>query len=179
MNSADWKGVLGAVAPTIATILGGPLAGAAVGALSSKLLGKPDGTQDELAPLIAAASPETLLKLKQVDAELKTSLANAGVRLDEIAAQDRDSARKRQVELHDDTPKILAYIVLLIFAGVLGTQGYIALASIHVPPEAQRTLDITLGVLFAWVLAVKDFFFGSTSSNRQKDKVIADIAQQP
>lgn len=179
MNSNDWKGVLGAVAPTIATILGGPLAGAAVGALSAKLLGKPDGTVDELAPLIASASPETLLALKRIDAELKTSLDNAGVRIDEIAAQDRDSARQRQVDLRDNTPTILAFVVLAIFASVLGTQGYIALASISVPPEAQRTLDITLGVLFAWVLAVKDFFFGSTSSNHRKDKIIADIAQQP
>lgn len=99
MNSAEWKGVLGAVAPTIATLLGGPLAGAAVGALSTALLGKPDGTEAELAPLVASAAPDILLKIKEAEKELKLGLANAGVKLEEVAALDRGSARDREVKI--------------------------------------------------------------------------------
>ena len=43
------------VAPTIATAMGGPLAGMAVRTLSETLLGKPDGTEAELAAAAAAA----------------------------------------------------------------------------------------------------------------------------
>ena len=67
--SKDWGGVLGAIAPTIATALGGPLAGAAVGILSKALLGRDDGTEEELAPLVASASPDILLKIKEAEKE--------------------------------------------------------------------------------------------------------------
>jgi hypothetical protein len=36
----DWKKIVGAVAPTLATALGGPLAGMAAAAVSDALLGK-------------------------------------------------------------------------------------------------------------------------------------------
>ena len=45
--SVDWKDVIGAVAPTIATALGGPLAGAAVKTLSNVLLGHEKGTESD------------------------------------------------------------------------------------------------------------------------------------
>lgn len=168
----NWKEVIGAIAPTIATILGGPLAGMAVKAVSTAVLGRDDGTEEEIAAMVTGASPDVLARIKEADASLKTQLSQAGVRLEEIAGADRASARDREVKLQDPTTRRLAYIALIGFFIVLGAQLYFAVESITINPELQRTLDITLGVLFAWVLAVKDYYFGSSVGSKEKDAFI-------
>ena len=66
--------ILKAVAPTIATALGGPLAGAAVSFLSSKL-GVP---ADQVEQAVAGMSPADLVKMKELDYDFqKFVLANA------------------------------------------------------------------------------------------------------
>jgi hypothetical protein len=45
------------VAPSIASAVGGPLAGMATPAISEALLGKPDGTEAELTEAAAKATP--------------------------------------------------------------------------------------------------------------------------
>lgn len=168
----NWKDVVGAVAPTIATILGGPLAGMAVKAVSTAVLGRDDGTEEDIASAMASADPQVLARIKEADAQLKRDLAAANVKLEEIAGADRASARDREVKLQDPTTRILAYIALAGFFGVLGGQFYIALNGIAINTEVQRTLDITLGVLFAWVLAVKDYYFGSSAGSAQKNELL-------
>ena len=51
----DWKKVLGGIAPTIATALGGPLAGTATKFLASSLLGKDEASESELEAAIIGA----------------------------------------------------------------------------------------------------------------------------
>ena len=52
--SENWQGIVKAVAPTLAGMLGGPLAAVAVRELSNKILGKPDGTEADVAAAIAS-----------------------------------------------------------------------------------------------------------------------------
>lgn len=61
------KSLIRNIAPTITTVIGGPLAGNAVAALGNVLLGKSDPTPEELADAIKKATPEQLLALKQLD----------------------------------------------------------------------------------------------------------------
>lgn len=168
----NWKDIIGAVAPTIAALVGGPLWGMGVRVLSATLLGRDDGTEDEIAAAVAGADPAILARIKEADAQLKRDLAAANVRLEEIAGADRASARQREVALQDPTTRILAYIALVGFFAVLAGQFYIALNAIEVHTEVQRTLDITLGVLFAWVLAVKDYYFGSSAGSKEKTQLL-------
>lgn len=170
MNSAEWKGVLGAVAPTIATLLGGPLAGAAVGALSTALLGKPDGTEAELAPLVASAAPDILLKIKEAEKELKLGLANAGVKLEEVAALDRGSARDREVKTGDRTTKILAYAYTLGYFLVLGV-----VMKTGVDPDMVNIIMVLLGVLTAAQGQIMNYYFGSSSGSAQKNQLMASM----
>lgn len=83
-----WRKAVGALAPTIATMLGGPFAGAAVGALSKAVLGKEDGTEEELAQAIKTATPDTLARIKEAEAKLKGELAAAGVELRRISGEE-------------------------------------------------------------------------------------------
>lgn len=164
----NWKEVIGAVAPTIATALGGPLAGAAVGALSKALLDKPDGTEDELAPLIQQASPDTLLKIKEAEKELKLGLAAAGVKLEDIEAADRNSARDREIKTGDKTTRNLAYAYTIGYFVVLAV-----VMKTGVDPAMQNIIMVLLGVLTAAQAQIMNYYFGSSSGSAQKNSILA------
>lgn len=168
----DWKSILKTVAPTLATALGGPLAGAATSILSTTLLGRPDGNEDDLSVAIASGSPDVLLKLKEGEQNFKIRMKELGIDLEKISADDRKSAREREVAVKDLTPRRLAYIFTIGFFCVLFAEFYIGISGVVIPDAAQRTLDITLGVLFAMMLGVKEYYFGSSSGSVQKSEMI-------
>ncbi len=170
---ADWKKLLGAVAPTLATALGGPLAGAAVAAVSQAVLGKGDGTEDEIAAVVASGNPDILLKLKEADAAFKTRMAELGIKVDEINASDRASARAREVQLRDKTPSVLAAVVVLGFFVVLGS-----MMTTNFPEAAKEPALILLGALSAAFGAVMNYYFGSSSGSNQKNAMLQDALRK-
>ncbi len=66
--------LLSSVAPSIATALGGPLAGLGVKALSKALLGAEDFSEEAVMDAIATASPEQLAAVKKIDADFKVQM---------------------------------------------------------------------------------------------------------
>lgn len=168
MAATSWKDIVGAVAPSIATLFGGPLAGVAVKALSEKLLGKPDGTEDEVAQAVASLAPADLLKLKEVEADLTKTLADIGVRQAQVDASDRDSARRRQIETKDLTPALIALLVLCGYGAVM----YRLMAGGPLTGD-QQILWMMFGTLTAAVTQVLNYFLGSTSQSAKKNDTIA------
>lgn len=70
----DWKdiaGVVGKTAPLLGTLLGGP-AGAAVGGIIASVLGTGNSAEEVSAAL---ANPEAAVKLRQIEADRQTKLA--------------------------------------------------------------------------------------------------------
>jgi hypothetical protein len=65
------------------------------------------------------------------------------------------------------------FLVLLIELGIAISPDW------KIDDATQRTLDVTTGVLFAWVLAVKDFYFGSSQGAVASNKTIRRIAEGP
>lgn len=169
----EWKKLVGAVAPTLATALGGPLAGAAVGAISQSILGREDGTEAEIAEVIAAGKPEVLLKLKEADHAFKAKMGELGVKLEEINASDRASARAREVQTQDKTPKILATVVVVGFFAVLVTMMFVDLAEAVKEPSL-----ILLGALSAAFGAVMNYYFGSSSGSNQKNAILSEAMRK-
>lgn len=176
MNTNDWKNVLGAIAPTVASVLGGPLAGAAVGALSAALLGKPDGTVDEMSPLIAGASPDILLKIKQAEANLTTSLAAAGVQIEDINSRDRDSARKMAIDTKSTMTAGLAVAYTFAYFASLWIVWRYGLGAADSMEASRDLLQTLLGALSAVQLQIMNFYFGSSSSSKDKDRIIDRIS---
>jgi len=70
--------ILKSVAPMIATALGGPLAGAAVSFLSSKLGIDPAVVEQT----VAGMTPAQLVQMKQYDNEFKLEMAKVGISID-------------------------------------------------------------------------------------------------
>jgi hypothetical protein len=169
----DWKSPLRVLAPTVATALGGPLAGAAVAALSNKLLGKPNGTEAEIAAVVAGAKPEDLLKLKELEVEFKEHMAALGVELDKLEVDDRKDARARQVSAKDWVPSLLALVIVTALMVMMG------LMFGHVIPAANHDVFLNLiGILEGAVLSVMNFEFGSSRSSREKDAVLGRVAEK-
>lgn len=81
----DW---LKTLAPTAATLLGGPMAGWAVKFLADKL-GVPEVAADAVTTAMAGLNetPEGRIKLAEIDAALRTHAIDAGLDLERLAVQ--------------------------------------------------------------------------------------------
>lgn len=163
MNSQDWKNVISTVAPGIATALGGPLAGIAVSALATKILGKPNATQEEVQAAVLAASPDDLAKIKLAEIDFQKVLAENDITLEQIASSDRDSARKREESVKDYTPMMLAIGITFGFFGVLGF-----MLINGKPLNGGDALLVMLGALGGAWGSVVAYYFGSSASSKQK-----------
>ena len=169
---ANWKDIVRGIAPTLATALGGPAAGAAVSALSRVFLGKSDGTQDELdARLSGPLTPEDELKLKAAEQDYVKSLIDAATKLEAIEAQDREGARQREEATHDATTHILAYAVIILLATAL-----IVLSVLKIPTDNRDALNQLIGVLYLAVGNVLGYYFGTSAGSKAKDVVLGKLA---
>ena len=86
----SWKDTLAAIAPTLATALGGPLAGAATKFLASELLGDENASLESIEAAVIGASPEALVNLKQLDADFKLGMKKLDVDVIKIEATDKE-----------------------------------------------------------------------------------------
>ncbi|CAB4127135.1 hypothetical protein UFOVP78_52 [uncultured Caudovirales phage] len=172
----DLKGVvpiIQTVAPTIATALLGPAAGMAVQALSTALLGKPDGTAADVGAALATATPDQLLALRKEDNDFKARMRALDIDLARISAGDRDSARQREAKTGDSlTPRMLALTVTVGFFSVLGyviTKG--------VPAQGGEAVLILLGTLGGGWMTMLAYYFGSSSGQQEGAERLASLAQ--
>lgn len=180
----DWKGIVGTVAPTIATALGGPLAGVAIKTLSSQLLGKPDATEQDVETAIAGADPQTMLKLKEIEVEFKKFITDSGIKLAQIDADDRANARAREIAVRDATPSRLAW---LIVGGFMFLSAGVVVAMFAYPDNVSKVLKgeagLFFGTLFGYLASEAKqcaaYYFGSSVGSKDKDETLATIAKMP
>jgi hypothetical protein len=168
------KNIIKTVAPVLGTALGGPLGGLA-GGLLSKALGAADGsgnivpaTQKQIEAAILGSDPATLLALKQCEADLQKHLQDLGVQEDQLAYADRDSARKREEVVQDWTPRLIAWLVVILTVAGEGLMMFYG---------TPKTVDpIVLGrVLGTWdsaLMLVLGYYFGSSAGSAAKTEAI-------
>lgn len=176
--SGDWKAIVKAVAPSIATALGGPLAGLGVKAISEALLGHSNGTEADIAKAMADASGPDLVKLREIDAQFAAQMKALDVDLERIAAGDRDSARKREVQSGDAwTPRIIGGMAL---GGFLWATYWVL--SGQVAGLTDPTTVALVGTLVGYVSAKADqvisYYFGSSVGSARKTEAMSDAMQK-
>lgn len=174
MPNTDWKSIVGSVAPTIATALGGPFAGMAVSAISKAVLGKQDATEAEVGEALARSSdPEILLKLKTAEQEFAEKMKQLDIDLEKIAADDRASARQREAAVKDTTPRNLAYLY---------TGGYFvmmaALFKFGVPEDSRDLLNTLIGILSAAEVGIITYYFGSSAGSAKKSEMMENLLKK-
>ena len=162
------KSVLGTVAPLLGTALGGPFGGLA-GSLLSKALGTNDPKAMEAA--ITSTDPDILLKLKQADNELQERLKELGIDEEKLTFDDRANARAREIALHDNTTKYLAY---LITVGFFSTLGYLIVYG--KPTTGGDVMLVMVGALGTAWASIISYYFGSSAGSAAKTDTINKIA---
>lgn len=178
---SGWTNALNVVktlAPTIATVLGGPLAGGAVTALESVfgITPTPDASTDDrqstLAAAISGATPEQLAAMRKADQDYAVAMAQAGFKDTEtlagLAVQDRASARAMQISTKSWTAPFLALFVTLGFFGVLGVMMFCTL-----PQATHDALMLMLGSLGTAWTGVIAYYFGSSAGSDRKTELLA------
>jgi hypothetical protein len=160
---AKFGPLLGQIAPSIATALGGPLAGIAVKTLSNALLGHESGTEEDVANALQNASPEQLSVIKKIDADFKVRMKELDIDLERISAGDRDSARQMQRETRDWTPKVLAFFITFGFFGAL-----VWILIFGIPKTGTEVLLMMLGSLSTSWTGVVQFYYGSSAGSKAK-----------
>jgi membrane-bound ClpP family serine protease len=163
MDLSKIGGLLAQVAPTVATALGGPLAGLAVKTLSEAMFGHQDASESDVSAALMNATPEQLQKLKETDATFKLKMKELDIDLEKIAAGDRDSARNMQMHTNDWIPRAMAIMVTFGFFGILTW-----LLTKGVPPTGSETLIYMLGALGTAWTGIVQFYFGSSAGSKAK-----------
>lgn len=178
--SSTASSIISTVAPLLGTALGGPLGGLA-GGLLAKALGKKDpsggvipAAAQDIEAALKIGSPETMLALKQCEADLQKHMADLGIQEEQLAYQDTDSARKREETVKDYTPSVLAY---LLTAGVIAI--VFCLFKLDIPAENKAVMFSVAGtVVGTWGMSM-GYYFGSSASSLQKTNgLIAAIGKK-
>jgi len=165
----DWKAAIGAIAPTVATALGGPLAGLAVDAVGTAF-GWSDTTKQKVEDALGKGqlTGDQILALKQAEIALVSQEKELGFKFAELEVKDRDSARQRESNIKDNTNKILAYAVIGGFLAVVGgtLAGWAKVDSV--------LAGSLIGYLSAKAEQVLSYYFGSTSGSLAKSQMLAN-----
>lgn len=159
--------LIGSVAPTIATALGGPVAGMAVKAISGALFGHDGASKDDIMTALANPTGDQLAALKKIDADFAVQMKSLDIDLERIAAGDRASARDMQKETKDWIPRALAVSVTVGFFAIL-----LYMLIYGLPTTGNEALLLLLGALQTAWGGIIAFYFGSSSGSQKKDQMI-------
>jgi len=163
----DWKSIVSTVAPVIGTALGGPF-----GALASSVVCKVlniDTNSDEavVANAMKNATPDQLLALQNAERQFKLDMEKLDIDVAKIDADDRSSARQREMAVRDFVPGVLAMLLTVGFFGLLGW------LVVHEPPAGSATiLNVMLGSLGTGWVTMLAYYYGSSASSKNKDGLL-------
>ena len=151
------------LAPTIASCLGGPLAGMAVEAISKAIGVDPNAVQDTINS--GKLTAEQIASIQQAEIALKAKAQEMNLDFEQLAVQDRKSARDMQVTTKSWIPPLLAIIITLGFFGILAGMMTGRVTS----SEALMIMLGSLGTAWTGIIA---FYFGSSASSQNKDQLL-------
>jgi hypothetical protein len=154
---------LKSVAPTIASALGGPLAGLAVEAVSKAIGIDPKDVQSTIDS--GKLTSEQIGQIKLAEIEMAARAQELGLDFEKLSVQDRSSARDMQSATRSMIPSVLAMLVTVGFFGIL----------VGLMTEQFKTSDAlmmmlgSLGTAWTGIIA---FYFGSSAGSQAKDQLL-------
>jgi len=156
----DW---LKTIAPTIATALGGPLAGLAIEAVSKAIGIDPKDVQSTISE--GKLNADQIMLLKQAEVQMAARAQEMGLDFAKLNVEDRKSARDMQIATKSYLPPTLAIGVTLGFFGILFG---LMFGKIEHAPQ----IDIMLGSLGTAWTGIIAFYFGSSAGSQAKDDLL-------
>jgi hypothetical protein len=152
------------IAPTVATALGGPLAGMAVSAIS-KAIGV---DEDKVSDLIKdnKLTAEQIAQVKLAEIELQKQANELGLNFAKLEVDDRKSARDMQVATRSWIPPLLAAAVTAGFFGILAMM---LLGKVDSNNPAILMMLGSLGTAWTGIIA---YYFGSSAGSQAKTEML-------
>lgn len=177
---ASLKTILKAGFPFISAGLaaGGPIGSMAATAIGNALgVNKPNPSEDDIQSAIAKGmTADQILAMKQAEQDFQLNMQKLGYEhvedLDKIAEQDRESARNREIQVRDKTPRNLAYaVVTLAFTAEMIVLFH---GTGHTDPMVVGRI---LGMLDSAVLLVLGYYYGSSKDTSDQKETIANLSK--
>tara|TARA_R110000737_G_scaffold144670_1_gene174844 strand:+ start:630 stop:1124 length:495 start_codon:yes stop_codon:yes gene_type:complete len=162
----NWKKIVSNLAPTLATALGGPLAGTATKFLARELLGDADAKESDIDLALSNATPEQLYKLKDIDNDFAKEMAKLGVDVFALEVKDRHSAR--DLAKLNMTPQIVLSAIFIL--GYFAIIGLLFSGTVVIDDSIRDMSNILLGVLTVNIPIIIAFWFGSSYGSKLKNK---------
>ena len=153
------------IAPTVATALGGPLAGMAVSAIS-KAIGV---DEKDVGDLINnnKLTAEQIAQVKLAEIELQKQAQELGLNFEKLAVDDRKSARDMQMATRSWVPPLLAAAVTIGFFGILVMM---LLGKVDSNNPAILMMLGSLGTAWTGIIA---YYFGSSAGSQAKTDLLS------
>jgi hypothetical protein len=162
----DW---LKQIAPTIATAMGGPLAGMAVSAISKAIGVDPDKVGDLISN--NKLSAEQIAQVKIAEIELQKQANDLGLNFEKLEVEDRKSARDMQASTKSIVPPLLAGTVTVGFFGIMGMMFFNKIDSTN--PAILMMLG-SLGTAWTGIIS---YYFGSSAGSQAKTDLLSKAAK--
>ena len=170
----NWLDTIKTIAPTVASALGGPLAGIAVTALGS-LFGIAEPTQEKIKSAIEQGqmTGEQISAIRTLELQLQAEERERGFRYAELEFKNVADARAMKISTNSLFPELLSTLIVVGFFGILGWMMY--------KPSAieSQPLLIMLGSLGAAFGAVINYWLGSNKGSDRTKELLANSAPLP
>jgi hypothetical protein len=158
----DW---LKQIAPTIATALGGPLAGMAVSAISKAIGVDPEKVGDLISSNKLTADQIAQVKIAEI--ELQKQAQELGLNFEKLEVEDRKSARDMQATTRSMMPPLLAGLVTVGFFSIMVMMFFNKIDSGN--PAILMMLG-SLGTAWTGIIA---YYFGSSAGSQAKTDLLS------
>ena len=156
---------LESIAPTIATAMGGPLAGMAVEAISKAIGVDPSEVQNTINS--GKMTADQIASLQTAEIALKARAQEMGLDFEKLAVTDRASARQMQISTNSFVPPALSIMIVVAWSAVQ----YFLLTHV-IDPSMRELIARVLGTLDGALMLVLSFYFGSSSGSQAKDTML-------
>jgi hypothetical protein len=153
------------IAPTIATAMGGPLAGMAVSAISKAIGVEPEKVGDMISNNKLTA--EQIAQVKIAEIELQKQANELGLNFEKLSVEDRKSAREMQATTRSIVPPALAAIVTVGFFGIMVMM---LLGKVDSNNPAILMMLGSLGTAWTGIIS---YYFGSSAGSQAKTDLLS------
>lgn len=194
----DLKSVIASIAPTLATMMGGPLLGTAVTALEGCFGLAPGAGVDGITQVVqsGALTPEIIASMRAADQMHQQAMAQQGIDLVKINLAHDEAASTLEVDDRKDARRSnagkdavwwIAVAILTTFAAIMSAvlygcwlllSGGISIKDVSVVAAVSGLIGSVVGYVAANAQTVVNFIFGgSLGSQKKSDDMAAAVKQ--
>lgn len=184
----DLKGAITSIAPTLATMLGGPMAGTAVVALENIFGLTPGAGVDGITQAAQIGmTPDVVAAMRAADQHHAEVMSQHGIDIEKLnldfqtamtqaEVEDRGSARAREIATKDGTPAKLAYMMIggffvVSIVQLVALMGFAETVS-EIPSQGWLLIGNISGYLANEAKAASGYYFGTTQNSGKKDELL-------